>query len=256
MPGADGSPILAVEGLTVTFGGVTAVDRVDFALTRGNLTGLIGPNGAGKTTTIDAISGFVPSRGRIQFEGSDISDLAAHRRAASGLCRTWQSLELFDDLSVRENLTVAAHGSGGLELLRDAVHPARHPELGEVEGALELLGLTEIAHRLPTELSLGQRKLVALARGVAARPRLLLLDEPAAGLDSTESAALGARLRDLIETGITILLVDHDMGLVLEVCDHLLVLDFGQLIAAGDPTKVRRDPRVIEASLGAGDPAA
>jgi ABC-type branched-subunit amino acid transport system ATPase component len=231
--------LLRVRGLTVRFGGVRAVDDLHLDVRRGQLVGLIGPNGAGKTTTIDALTGFVASSGRVEFDGHELDGEPPHRRAALGLVRTWQSLELFDDLSVVENVEVA-------------VKPAADEHAADVaEAALERLGLGPVASRLPTELSYGQRKLVAVARALAARPALVLLDEPAAGLDADESQAFGALLRSLVDDdGLALVLVDHDMALVLGVCDRVTVLEFGHVLAEGPAAHIRTDERVIAAYLG------
>ena len=199
----------------------------------GELVGLIGPNGAGKTTLIDAVSGFVRYTGQVELAGSDIGGLPAYQRARRGLGRTWQSTELFDDLHVRENLTVASKN-------------------GSAAGPLDLVGMGWAADAMPADLSMGQRKLVGVARALAARPRLLCLDEPAAGLDTRESAQLGTRLRALADQGQSMLLIEHDMGLVLGICDRVIVLEFGQVVADGPPDAVRRDPRVLAAYLGDG----
>lgn len=220
--------LLSVRDLTVRFGGVRAVDGISFDVREHQLHGLIGPNGAGKTTTLDALTGFVSGEGRVLFDGHDLGGLAPHQRARLGLVRTFQSLELFDDLTVRENCLVAG---------------SDHP--------LDQLGLRDFAERRPTELSLGHRKLVAVARALASSPRLLLLDEPAAGLDTAESAVFGDALRSLVDGGTTVLLIDHDMGLVLGVSDHVTVLDFGRVIANGTPAEIRSDSTVIDAYLGA-----
>ncbi|HTW02065.1 MAG TPA: branched-chain amino acid ABC transporter permease/ATP-binding protein [Streptosporangiaceae bacterium] len=231
--GVAGPPVLRVTGLSVAFGGVHAVSDVTLEVGDGELVGLIGPNGAGKTTLVDAISGFVRSTGRVELAGADIDGLRPHERARLGLARTWQSTELFDDLEVQENLTVAS---------RD----------GSAEQTLALVGMGWAARAMPAQLSMGQRKLVGVARALAARPRLLCLDEPAAGLDTRESEELGARLRALADQGQSMLLIEHDMRLVLGICDRVVVLEFGRVIAAGTPEVVRRDPRVIAAYLGDG----
>jgi branched-chain amino acid transport system ATP-binding protein len=247
---AGAPPILKVADLRVRFGAVAALDGVSLSVPTGSLVGLIGPNGAGKTTFIDAVTGFVPSTGTVQVDGQRVDLLPPHRRVAAGLGRTWQSLELFDDLTLRENCLVAAQSASLGSSLLDLVRPGRHADDPRVDAALELVGLADAADRAPTELSLGQRKLAGVARALAGRSTILLLDEPAAGLDTDESAALGERLRRIVDTGTTVLLVDHDMGLVLGVCEQVHVLDFGLLIRSGTPDEVREDPEVIAAYLG------
>ena len=238
--------VLRTTNLSVRFGGVHAVEDADVVVEEGELVALIGPNGAGKTTFIDAITGFVRYTGRAELDGKDLEGMAPHERARRGLARTWQSTELFDDLSVRENLTVAAHRPSFLALVGDLVGK----RIGESAAAEQLLDLGSIADATPDHLTQGQRKLVGVARAIAMQPRLLCLDEPAAGLDTRESEDLGQRLRKIADAGTATLLIDHDMGLVMTICDRITVLEFGRVIAAGSPDEVRRDPRVVKAYLG------
>ncbi len=248
------TPLLQVTDLTVRYGVVTAVDHVSITVPQGTLVGLIGPNGAGKTTMIDALTGFTPSAGRIEFDGQELSGTRPHRLPAKGLARTFQSLELFEDLTVRENLLVSADPRPWWAVLRDMVAPRAGGASSTVDAALDAVGLPEVGDRLPSSLSHGQRKLVAVARALCSQPKLLLLDEPAAGLDSEESLELGRQLRRLVASGTTVLLVDHDMGLVLSVCDDIHVLKEGALLTSGPPSAIRRDPAVIAAYLGEHEP--
>jgi branched-chain amino acid transport system ATP-binding protein len=243
------TPVLRTTGVSVSFGGVRAVVDVDLEVGPGQLVGLIGPNGAGKTTFIDAVTGFVRSTGRIELDGNDLTGLPPHARARLGLARTWQSIDLFDDLTVGENLLVASHHPSLWGMFKDTLGGSRERTAAR-DPLVELLGIDAFADALPSELPQGQRKLVGIARALVARPRLVCLDEPAAGLDTSESEELGRQLRRLADGGQAMLLVDHDMGLVLGICDWVVVLEFGEVIAAGVPDVVRRDQRVIAAYLG------
>jgi branched-chain amino acid transport system ATP-binding protein len=225
--------VFRATGVQVNFGGVRAVAGVDLEISPGELVGLIGPNGAGKTTFIDAVTGFVKYTGTVQLDGTPLDGLRPHARAQRGLARTWQTVELFDDLTVRENLTVAAK-DGSVS----------------VDAELELLDLKSVADAMPWELSQAERKRAGVGRALVARPRLLCLDEPAAGLDVRQSKEFGELLPGIAKNGTAILLVDHDMGLVLSVCDRVVVLDAGNVIAQGTPAQIRGDENVIAAYLG------
>jgi branched-chain amino acid transport system ATP-binding protein len=240
--------------ITVTFGALRAVDRLSISVEAGRLVGLIGPNGAGKTTFVDAVTGFTSHQGRFMFNGQALDRVSPHRRVRAGLARTWQSVELFDDLTVAENLDAVAHRQSARSLLADLVRPRRARDGRAAAGALEAVAAASLADRRPGELSNGQRTLVGVARALATSPHLVCMDEPAAGLDTTESDSLGRRLRHIVEEGTSILLIDHDMGLVLNWCDEIYVIEFGRLIAHGPPSVIRADHRVIEAYLGASAP--
>jgi len=234
--------LLELDRVTVRYGGVTAVDDVSFGVEEGALVGLIGPNGAGKTTMIDAITGMARHEGDIRLDGRSLRGWPPHRRSQAGINRTFQSLELFMDLTVRENLLTYSGARSGARAKAD-------PDA--VDFALEQLGVGWAADAYPSELSHGSGRLVSVARALAARPRLLLLDEPAAGLDAHESVQLGIKLRELVDSGVaTMLLVDHDVELILAVCDDIQVLDFGKRIAHGPPAVIREDPDVARAYLG------
>ena len=247
------SNILETSGLTVTFGGLNACDKVDLVVPEGKFVGLIGPNGAGKTTFIDAITGYVPtSAGNAVFNGEDIGELKPHERAQRGLVRTFQSLELFEDLSVKDNLLVAGYDTRWYSFLLDMIYMPRKDQKVEeqIEWALDIMGLNDVADAMPSDRSHGRRKLVGVARALAASPKLILLDEPAAGLDTAESQILGGHLREFLDHDMSVFLIDHDMGLVLSVCDYIYVLDFGKIIAEGTPQEIRESDTVKKAYLG------
>lgn len=226
------TPALEVRELAVRFGGIVAVEGVSFAVAPGEVVGLIGPNGAGKTTLIDAVTGFVPYEGSVLLCGERVDGGPPHSRSTRGLARTFQSLELFEDLTVRENVSVGAGRS-----LRGLI-------------ALDAVGLSVTADLLPSALPPSTRRFVALARAMAGSPTALLLDEAAAGLDGDERAKLADMLRELVADGCAVLFVDHDLGLVSAVADRIVVLDHGHVIANGPPAEVRSDQRVLDAYLG------
>jgi ABC-type branched-subunit amino acid transport system ATPase component len=242
--------VLSVQSVSVSYGGVHALSDVSLEVGKGRLVGLIGPNGAGKTTFVDAVTGLVPARGRVELDGRDLTGRPPHTRARRGLARTFQSSELFEDLTVAENLQVTADRPTWWTTLGETLG-RRTPTNPDVQEALAVLGLENLADASARELSQGRRKLVGVARALAARPRVICLDEPAAGLDTAESAELGRRLRAVADAGTALLLIDHDMSLVMGICDHVVVLEFGKVIASGPPAQVRTDPAVIAAYLGA-----
>ncbi|GAA1795910.1 hypothetical protein GCM10009795_046710 [Nocardioides hankookensis] len=245
---------LRTDGLSVRYGGNLALDSVDLRIGEGELVGLIGPNGAGKTTYIDAVTGFTKSTGQVWVDEEELTSSKPHQRVNRGLGRTWQGAELYADLTVRENLEVGGGSHSLFSLLREVVTGRQSPPRA-VDDVSDLLGITDILDRQPEDLSQGQRKSVDVGRALAAGSRVLCLDEPAAGLDSAESQQLGATLRQVVADGTSLLLVDHDMGLVLSVCDRIYVLDLGRVIAEGTPDEIRNSPAVIEAYLGADDTA-
>ena len=243
---------LEARDVTVHFGVVTALDSVSLAVRPGEVLGLIGPNGAGKTTFIDALTGFVrPASGAVVLDGEPITRWSPRRRAVHGVGRSFQSLELFESMTVRENLCTAGDQRDPFAYLSDLARPGR-ARLGAAAAAVvREFGLEDDLDRRPEDLPYGRRRLVAIARAVAAEPAVLLLDEPAAGLGEADSAELSRLVRRLAhEWGIAVLLVEHDVSLVLDTCDRVAVLNFGRLIAEGSPEEVRADPAVITAYLG------
>jgi len=250
--GAMRALTLGVDDVSVRFGGVVAVDRVSLQVGPGEVVGLIGPNGAGKTTLIDVVTGFTrPQSGHVTLDGRAIDRWSPRRRAREAIGRSFQSLELFEDMSVRDNLRAASDRRDPLAYLTDLVWPANPPLPGTAVAAIREFGLDADLDRMPGELPYGRRRLVGIARAVASEPSILLLDEPAAGLDERETRELGELVRRLAkEWGLGILLVEHDVSLVMSVCDRIVALDFGQVIAEGTPAQIRGNSAVIAAYLG------
>ena len=236
--------LLELTGVTVRFGGLIAVDDVSLNAEAGLITGLIGPNGAGKTTLFNVVTGLEkPTRGRVTLDGEDITSYPPYRRARRGMARTFQRLELFGTLTVRENVEVAA----GIAV-RWADAKESPPDLAA--RLIDRVGLSAVADERADALPTGQGRLVELARSLATNPRVLLLDEPASGQSTSETEHFADLLRALAADGMAVVLVEHDMNLVMAVCDFINVLDFGSLLVAGPPEQIRNDPAVLAAYLG------
>jgi branched-chain amino acid transport system ATP-binding protein len=240
--------LLEVSSVTVRFGGVTAVDDASMQADSGTITGLIGPNGAGKTTLFNVITGLQPpTRGRIKFRGADVTKSSPNARARAGMGRTFQRLEAFGSLTVRENVLVAREifvgGRGMFGRKQDKI----------VDGLLERVGVTRYANQRADSVPTGVARLVEMARALAIEPKLLLLDEPSSGLDEAETEGFGYLLRALANSGTAVLMVEHDMELVMAVCDIIHVLEFGKVIATGTAAEIRADRRVQAAYLGFSD---
>ncbi|MGH9079154.1 MAG: ABC transporter ATP-binding protein [Acidimicrobiales bacterium] len=267
-----GSPVLTVSEVAVRFGGVAALDQTSLSVRSGSVTGLIGPNGAGKTTLFNVISGLqAPERGTVHLFDTDITGMKPHRRARLGLARTFQRLELFGTLTAGENVLVGLESTvkwwdrqhlrrlGPRRRRAVVTDPAPEPggpietlaaDAATCDRLLAGVGLDGLADRQSAAMSTGLARMVELARALAISPKVLLLDEPGSGLDDVESTALGNLLSELAARGMAVLLVEHDMELVMRICDHIYVLDFGDIIASGPPDSIRTDPMVQAAYLG------
>ena len=245
--------LLEIENVTRRFGGLLAVDDVTTRVEAGELVGLIGPNGAGKTTLFNLISGFTPlTAGRVRFKGAEVHGLTPHRIAARGMSRTFQNLRVFPNMSVFDNVSVGATGAMGQSAF-DAVFGRRRRADAistRTWEALERVGLADVSQELAANLSYGKRKYLEIARALAMKPDLLILDEPAAGLNDSETADLARFIRSINAEGLAVMLVEHDMNLVMSVCSRVVVLASGRKIADAEPAVVRRDAGVLEAYLG------
>ncbi len=254
--------LLSLHQVSRNFGGLHVLQGVDLHVPQGGIFGLIGPNGAGKTTVFNLVTGLLaPSSGRIQFAGRDLSGLPPHQITQAGIARTFQNIRIFKEMSLLENVMVGMHAQLGYSALGLLLRSKRfqQEERRARERARELLSWVQLDHKAQEsahQLSYGEQRKLELARALATEPQLLLLDEPVAGMNSVEKTALMQEIRNISARGYSIFMIEHDMRFVMGLCEQIAVLNFGRIIAQGDPEQIRRDPQVIEAYLGREDDAA
>jgi branched-chain amino acid transport system ATP-binding protein len=250
--------MLEVRNLTQQFGGITALEDVSFTVARGEITGVIGPNGAGKTTLFNIVTGiYAQTSGSVALEGKDISSLPAEKLAAKGLVRTFQNIELFGNMTVLENVMLGMHTrshSGIMACLFKTPWQLREERIIREQAAewLEFCGISGLAEQKAANLPFGQGRLLEIARAMAVKPSIMLMDEPAAGLNNRETAQLAVLIRKIRATGVTVVLVEHDMELVMDICDRIIVLNLGKKLAEGTPREIQENQAVISAYLGEG----